>query len=360
MTTARLPEYLPIVRERCARADYPAVYAEVERTAPADLCDASGRLNDAAVGWSRMPLVRANLRRHWPRKKRWNFWNWISPRFVFSVTLADIDYGAFCQASFIDFESGRSVQTMALTRPGSLTLPEVVDGSIAFRSRATEYSNAIEDDRAAVRFSARTATGERIEADFTVRRPPDHESLNIVVPWTPTRFQLNCKANTLPCDGHVSIGGTRYVMEPSSCHAVQDFGRGIWPYRAFWNWGVATGSARGRTIGVNVGGKWTTGTGVNENALCLDGRLHKIQEDLMWEYDPADWMRPWRVRAVHSEMLDLTLQPLVAHPVRVSLGVLSTRGVCCFGRWHGRLRAGGEEIAVADLIGWAEEFAHRW
>ena len=41
-------------------------------------------INPAAVGWSRAPLVRANLSGHWLRKKRWNFWNWIAPRFVFS------------------------------------------------------------------------------------------------------------------------------------------------------------------------------------------------------------------------------------------------------------------------------------
>src|SRR6476646_7958184 len=98
-----LPDYLPIVadRPRVQRA----TYEERELTQPTDLCDARGRLNSDAVGWSRTPLVRANLRGHWPRKKRWNFWNWISPRFVFSVTLADIDYGAFCQVTFIDFET---------------------------------------------------------------------------------------------------------------------------------------------------------------------------------------------------------------------------------------------------------------
>src|SRR5215470_3105742 len=97
-----LPDFMPIVAERMARGDYTPCYSEPEISAPVDLCDARGSLNRAAAGWSRQPLVRANLRGHWPRKKRWNFWNWVSPRFVFSVTLADIDYAAFCQASFID------------------------------------------------------------------------------------------------------------------------------------------------------------------------------------------------------------------------------------------------------------------
>ena len=158
----------------------------------------------------------------------------------------------------------------------------------------------------------------------------------------------------------MTVGDRRYVMDPNDCHAVQDFGRGMWPYRSFWNWGVATGVQEGRRIGVNVGAKWTTGTGANENALCIDGRLHKVMEDLTWDYDPGAAMRPWRVRSTHSETIDLTLRPIVAPASRLNLGLLQSGGVCAFGRWTGTLRVDGEVIPIADLIGWAEEFAHRW
>src|SRR5262249_52950960 len=149
---------------------------------------------------------------------------------------------------------------------------------------------------------------------------------NVVVPWTPSRFQLNSKQNTLPCEGMVRVGETAWAMRPEECHAVQDFGRGIWPYRAFWNWGVATGVQEGMRIGVNVGGKWTTGTGVNENGLIIDGRLHKIMEDLRWDYDTDDPKRAWCVRAERSGMVDLTLEPIVARRVRMSIGLLGTEG----------------------------------
>jgi len=355
-----LPDHLPIVAHRLRGGAYRTAYEEPELTAPADLCDAHGRLNPTAVGWSRTPLVRANLRGHWPRKKRWNFWNWISPHFVFSVTLADIDYAAFCQVSFIDFDSRHSTGALALARPGSVSLPEHVQRTVTFRSRSMEYANVTEGGDMKVDVAATAPGGDPIRADFTVQQPPGQESLNIVVPWTAARFQLNSKHNTLPCEGAVRIGGARYALHTAECHAVQDFGRGLWPYRSFWNWGVATGVQDGRRVGVNLGGKWTTGTGVNENALCIDGRLHKIMEDVSWSYDPSDWMRPWRVRAPHSGMVDLTLQPIFAHRTMINLGVLRSGGVCCFGRWHGTIRFAGETLPVADLMGWAEEFAHRW
>jgi hypothetical protein len=354
-----LPDRLPIVAGRKVPR-HPATYIEPERTMPADLCDARGRLNPVAVGWSRRPLVRANLRGRWPRKKKWNFWNWISPRFVFSVTLADIDYAAFCQATLTDFETGESIGAMAPAWPGSFPMPEEVERPVAFRSRAMEYTNANHGGDMKVDFAGTARTGERLRADFVVHRPPGQESLNIVVPWSETHFQLNSKHNTMPCEGVVTAGDRRYVMDPAECHAVQDFGRGVWPYRSFWNWGVATGVQDGRRIGVNVGGKWTTGTGVNENALCIDGRLYKIMEDLTWRYDATRWMQPWQVRAAHTGMVDLTLQPVAAHRPRTNLGFLRTGGVCVFGRWQGTIRFDGHAMRIDNLVGWAEEFDHRW
>src|SRR3989337_874275 len=72
-----------------------------------NLCDAKGRLLPAAVGWSRQPLHTCNLRRHPLRKKRWNDWAVTSDRYLFSVTLASVDYMGMAFAYFLDFETGR-------------------------------------------------------------------------------------------------------------------------------------------------------------------------------------------------------------------------------------------------------------
>src|SRR5262249_38687820 len=162
--------------------------------------------------------------------------------------------------------------------------------------RTMRYENVCDDGGMTVSLASTPKTGARIVADFVVRRPPGQESLNVVVLWSPTRFQLNSKHAALPCEGTVEVSGARYALTAATCHGVQDYGRGIWPYRACWNWGVATGMHDGARVAVNVGHRWTTGTGVNENGILLDGRLHKVSEDLRWDYDPSDWMRPWRVR----------------------------------------------------------------
>lgn len=357
---SRLPDHLPILDRRLGRATPPTTFQERELTSAVDLCDARGRLSPEAVGFARQPIIRANLSGHPLRKKKWNFWNWIDPGFVFSVTLADIDYAAFCSMTFIDFETGESANGMWLTRPRRLALPEHVERPVAWHGRGVSYENTVDGSDLRVRFDGRSREGRPVRARFSVHRPPGQESLNVVVPWTDTRFQLNSKHNTLPCEGEVTVGDRTYAMRPERCHGVQDWGRGVWPRVSFWNWGVATGIQDGRRIGVNVGGKWTTGTGASENGILLDGRLHKIMEEVHWDYDPEDDSGAWRVRTVHSRAVDLVLAPRHAHRPRLDLGVLATGGVCAFGTWQGRIEVDGNGIEVAGLPGWAEEFAHRW
>lgn len=356
---ARLPNALPILRDRIARDGLRRTYDEREITTPTDLCDASGRLRPEAVGWSRRPLVRANLTGHRLRKKRWNFWNFIGPEFVLSVTAADLDYAGFCAIDVTDFETKRTTSTLVPFWPGSVAFSDRVESSIEVRRGSLSWVHRDEGDRISVAIRA-TAKGAPIAADLVVTRPAGHETLNLVVPWSETRFQLNSKHAALPTAGEVRVGDRVFAARPEECHAVQDFGRGVWPYHAFWNWGVATGVEDGVSIGVNFGDKWTTGTGVNENALCIDGRLHKVMEDLDWTYDPARPLGAWRVAAPTTGMIDLTLEPIVARTSGLSLGVLRTGGVCSFGRWRGTIRFEGRELGIRSLLGWAEEFEHRW
>jgi Domain of unknown function (DUF2804), N-terminal/Domain of unknown function (DUF2804), C-terminal len=355
-----LPDHLPILDRPGARRVRESTYVEREITGPVDLCDARGRLNPGAVGFARQPLFRANLSGSWPRKKRWNFWNWIDPDFVFSVTLADIDLASFCAFTLVDFRDGAQWTGSSYRLPGRIALAEHVEASTAFTGGGIDYVNRIDGSDLAVRFRGRDGAGTEVAADFAVRRPPGHESLNIVVPWSESRFQCNSKHAALPCEGEVRAGERRYRLDPRRSFAVQDWGRGLWPYRSFWNWGVATGYAGEALLGVNFGARWTTGTGANENGILCDGRLHKVMEDLRWDYDPVEWRKPWRVVAEHSRAIDLVLEPVAALTPRVSLGVLATGGVCAFGRWRGTVRIPGREIAVDGLVGWAEEFAHRW
>ncbi len=354
------PDYMPILEDKMAEGRYIPCYEERELTEPVFLCDENGNLNPEAIGWSRVPLTRANLKGHWPRKKKWNFWNWISPGFVFSITISDIDFASFCAVSLTDFETRESIDAIALKPHSGVVMPEQVEESISFSSKAVEVSMIHKGYGIKVECHCPNMKGKDLRAEFLIHKPRGHETLNIVVPWTCKRFQMNSKHNTLPTEGVVMVDGKKYVMDPDECHGVQDFGRGMWPYRSYWNWAVCTGKQGRDLIGVNMGAKWTTGTGSNENGICYNGRLYKVMEDLIWEYDCNDWMKPWRMRTGHSDMINMTLTPFYEKTTKINLGLIGTGGTCVFGNWKGVINFDGKTVEIDNLIGWAEEFAHKW
>ncbi|MEY3733903.1 MAG: hypothetical protein RL347_1262, partial [Actinomycetota bacterium] len=117
----------------------------------------------------------------------------------------------------------------------------------------------------------------------------------------------------------------------------------------------------GRVIGIQVGGAWTDGTGSTENAVCVDGRIHYLPDDLRWEYDTDDWMRPWRITDPVGGRADLTLTPRHVRVERTQLGVLANDTHQAFGTWSGWMADdAGVRVMVDGITGWAEEVRNRW
>lgn len=335
-----------------------ASFSEREITAAVDLCLPGGALNPAAVGWSRRPLHRTRLPRGlgaWGRNKRWEYWGITTPTHVIALTVSSLEYAAVHQVWVLDRAGGREIDEVAVVPlAGGVVLPESFGDGPA-RARTRRLSITADANERGARLTARTA---RVEVDVRVERPPGHECLALVVPWSARRYQYTVKDLALPASGRVVIDGVEVAVPAESSWAVLDHGRGRWPYAVTWNWGAGSGRVEGHVVGLQVGGKWTDGTGSTENALFVDGRAHKISEDLEWQYDRADWRAPWRVR---GERLDVTLTPFHERVSRTNLGVLRSEIHQCFGRWTGWVADdAGDRVRVDGLVGWAEEARNRW
>ncbi len=74
---------------------------EREITQPVDLCLPNGRLNPDAVGWTRRPLHRANLK-GWGRNKRFEYWCVTSPDLVCAINVSHGDYRVTLATFFLD------------------------------------------------------------------------------------------------------------------------------------------------------------------------------------------------------------------------------------------------------------------
>ena len=314
---------------------------EREITAPVDLCVSDGRLNPDAVGWSRRPLHRANLR-GWGRAKRWEYWGVVTPRFCVGLVVSSLDYAGVCSLWVLDRQTGDIWEAEAVPPLGrGVTMPASFGGTATLASSTLTLE---------VSGSTLRASAPGVEVDLVVGA--GGECLGVVVPWSTRRFQYTVKDVSRPVTGTLVLDGASYAVDEG--WAVLDHGRGKWPYSVTWNW--AAGSAADR--GLTLGGKWTDGTGVTENALFVDGRLHKIGEDLAWEYDRTDWLRPWRI---HGVRVDAWFAPFHEKLSRTNLGVVAGETHQCFGHFTGwALTDGGERVDLDGLVGWAEEARNRW
>jgi hypothetical protein len=332
---------------------------EREITEPASLTLPDGRLNPEAVGWTRTPLIttdgigRGRLGRG--RNKRWEYWAVTTPTHVVAMVLSDLDYAAVHGIWLLDRATGEAISHDAIGVLGrSATLPGTLAAGPA-RSRTKQVRIDIDEVDGGTRLRAE---GARVKVDVVAHRPPGHECLGVVVPWTDRLFQYTVKDVARPATGTVCVDGVAADVPEGESWATLDHGRGRWPYDVRWNWGAGSGRTDDHVVGVQVGGKWTDGTGAVENSLLVDGRLSKISEELVWDYDPGDWLQPWRVT---GERVDLTFAPFHLKRSVTDLKVFSSRTHQCFGHWSGQVRDDtGRWVRVEDVVGWAEDVHNRW
>lgn len=314
----------------------------------------NGRLDTAAIGFARTPLVDTSGiggRRGWGRNKRWEYWNVITPTHIVALTISSIDYAAVHDVWILERATGRTWSKNASVLPAKdVTLPASLGGGIAIaRAPGLAITVTPADDGRVWRLHA-----EIEDAGFhiTVSRPPAHDLLAVVVPWSHRLFQYTVKDVALPASGTITTDGVAHPVGEGSW-AVLDHGRGRWPYDIRWNWGAGGGTSHGRSLGIQVGGTWTDGTGSTENGVIVDGTLHKISVPVHWDYDLDDVMRPWRVR---GGGLDATLTPVYDKSSATQLVVVSSRTRQCFGVWSGTF----EGIAFEGIDGFAEDVHNRW
>ncbi len=339
------------------------MYPEPEIHQPVKLCDEKGRLNPDAVGWSRHPLHTCNLRGNWPRKKRWNYWCIVSPTHLFSVTLSNVDYLGLPFIYLLDFETKTFAEKTLLKPLGAgCELPPAVNADVVYEDPAMPIKMLDQPEGVQLFVGCPDFEGQPLKASFSVTRPQDHETLNVVIPWSQKRFQFTSKQNTLPVEGRVMWGNEEILFDPDTSFACLDFGRGIWPFACFWNWSsFSTRLADGRTVGVNLGAGWTDGTGMNENGLCVDGRLIKLSEDVTFDYDPDNVMAPWYLKTTGTDRVDLRFEPFFERVAKTDALVIRSEVHQMIGRFFGTLRTDeGETLPIDGAIGWAEDHQARW
>ncbi len=341
---------------------------EISRRGP--LLNPDGTL--AQVGWSRQPMLDCNLEdaRFYPlrplqflRIKRWDYYAVFSPRRFFSATIADLGYAGNVFVYTLDFESGDLHEEGLVIPLGKrIVLPRnSTEGTASYAGKGVEIAFGTEgrERRLLVNWPG-FHHGRGIHAEITLTEFPGHESMNIVIPIGRKRFYFNRKINCLRASGFVEYGDVQEELRPEESLGSLDWGRGVWEYRSYWNWASASGYLPdGRCVGLNLGRGFGDTSAATENAVIVDGRIHKLGE-VAFEYDPRDYMRPWKFEDGEGR-LSLTFEPFKERVAKTNLGIVASEVHQMFGRYSGSaILDDGETLHIRGLIGFAEEHHARW
>jgi hypothetical protein len=337
---------------------------------PGPLLDRQGKLTQA--GWSRRPLLDCNLENAYfytfrPlqrfRIKRWDYYAVFTPQHFFSATIADLGYAGNIFVYTLDFNTGE------LHEEG-LVIP--LGRGIQLERNPAAGEASFTNDKASLKFQADGETrridvdwagfhhGRGIHTEIILRALPGHESMNIVIPIGERRFYDNTKINCLPAQGFIQYGDLHEELRPETCLGSLDWGRGVWEYQSYWNWASASGFLPdGRTIGLNLGQGFGDLSKATENAIILNGCVHKLGT-VRFEYKSGNYMQPWHFMD-DGDRLDLTFTPFKDRTARTNLGVISSEVHQMFGRYNGHVTLDdGSPLEIRDLIGFAEEHHARW
>ncbi len=329
---------------------------EREITRAVNLCDHNGQLNSSAIGWSRKPIIRANLN-GWGRNKRFEYWCISSPEVIAALNVSHSDYRVTLAGFFLDLKNLKNIAIAEIHwLPGRrvLAMPEVSGGG-TICGKGNKIDIRIIPEPGGTRLHLEN---DRLTIDAFAHEPENHQSMSVVVPWDKKRFQLTRKSNCLPTSGQVIANGKTYTLSKETVYATLDHGRGRWPYSIVWNWASASGKTDGHEIGLQFGGKWTINTPSTENALNIDGQIFKVSEELDWEYDQNNFLRPWTIKG-HG--IDLQFKPVFVRHSHFNRLIVVSREDQCFGYFDGIITGpDGKVIRIKNLLGWTEEVLRRW
>lgn len=327
-----------------------------------ELCDAKGQLNPEAIGFARKPLIASNLKGNFMRKKKWNYWCVFGEEIMFSATISHLDYATVCFVYFLNYETQRFYEktvVVPLPRKNSMADDSMDTCKFVHPDMAIEFLYDQKSTRINVQVD--DFDGEKLSAELDITHPENHDSLNVVIPWNRKTFQFTGKHLSLPADGNVKIGSQQYTFEPVESFAVLDTGRGVWPRESTWNWGMASQRSVDQTIGLNFGGKWTDGTGMTENAFFVNGKMHKIHEDVLFHYDNQNFKEPWQITTKFSDDVKLEFVPFFERVSKSDLKLVKSEVHQLFGYYNGYVRyEDGKKLRISQLLGAIEEHYAKW
>lgn len=342
--------------------------AQTEIRDAGDVLDDSGALR--VHGYSRRPVLAYNPEKvrfagstvlGRLRLKEWDYYGITTPRFFFSAGISHAGYVGVAFAYLIDFDERVQWEDTIVTPLGAgCRLPHSSgQGDVVFERKGARIAFLRSPGMRRVEVNWPSfGKGRGLDSEWEISQGNEIDSIVMATPMPGRCFYYNEKINAMPSVGSAHFDGREYAAADGL--AVLDWGRGVWPYRTFWNWASASGRLDdGRRIGLNLGCGFGDLSAATENCIFIEGAIHKLG-GVSFDYDPRAFMKPWRF-ADDARRLELVFEPFFERITKEDFLVVRTEVHQMFGRYTGFAVADdGERIAIKGLIGWAEEHHALW
>ncbi|MGL4913961.1 MAG: DUF2804 domain-containing protein [Romboutsia sp.] len=318
------------------------------------ICYKDGTVNKNSVGWSKKVFSNCDIDVGYFRKKIWNHYMWMNENCICALAIVKLDYAGLIFIDFYDIKENREIhKTVTVPLCNGMIIHNSI-GSYAHYQNKNMYLNIIRiNDKLHIMLK-----WDEIDIDANIIL--QKESLNVLIPWSDKKFHYTSKQLPLKSKGYICIGredDEKFGLKNSI--GFIDYGRGIWEREKSWYWLTCGFKNKESRVGLNLGGKWTDNTGVNENAIIINNLVYKIYSDIKFKKIDEN---NWSIKNENSEyeIIDLNFSTIKVHDKANNKILIKSSLKQHIGKLSGVVKLYDKEIKFNEIICWLEDHYAKW
>lgn len=315
------------------------------------ICNNKGFVNGYAVGWNNIPFKDCTINTSFFKKKSWNHYMWMNNEFIFNFAIVDVGYAAIIYSDFYEINGKKRVNKICRYLFNKSIMIDDKINSYAYYKGKHKFINVL-----------RNSNNLNIDfkwdnIDITSSIYLDYESLNVLIPWDYNYFHYTSKHMNLKTYGILRIGSNMYDLNKSTCFI--DYGRGIWKRTCEWDW-LISGFVDDNNdyISVNLGAKYTDGTGLNENSIKINDRIYKLKSDVKFYYNKENQVI--NIKSLKSDEVNLEFKPILNHTKVNNIIIFKSKLKQIIGYINGHIKHKNKKVDFKNTIGWCENHFAKW